>query len=210
MSLWMVLLGTLLGCGSSTPEPASTEAPAAARGKAKRKFAKNKRRRMKGKRKGKAQRQAPIGAAGEVLGELVLTKMEEPVRKPQAAPAKPATPEAQAAPAEAADGVEAEGTEMVTRTKAELKLRWGADGTDTVSLGKVRGTCTEGDTKPIGPAGKEKTPLWTVRCDDGSKEIELFILQIGPKISVVREVPGTTPEAQATFKPVKRIPLVQG
>lgn len=219
MTLWMVLLGALIGCGSSTPEPTQTEAPAA-KARAKGKHKKKGKRRMKAKRRRKATQVAPVGAAGEVVGTLVLTKVEEPARRlaktatntaPGTATATTDAPPANGAAATPPEGTaDASGTPMVTRTKAELELRWGTDGTATVGLGKVKGTCTEGEREPIGPEGKEKTPLWTVRCADGSRDIELYILQVGPRITVVREVPGATPEAPATFNPVKRIKLAQG
>ena len=233
MTLWMVMLGALIGCGSSTPEPTPGETPAAsARGKGKHK-GKGRKAKRRRRARGKAPQLKPVGASGDVFGKLVLTQVEEPGRKPNptvapaagtaegtdaAGTAAKATPEAtagtEAAGTEAADtdaaGTETAGTPMVTRTKAELQLRWGTDGTQTVGLGKVRGTCTESDPKPVGPPGKEKTPLWTVRCEDGTNTLDLFILQVGPRISVVRETPGATPDAPKVFKPVKRIPLVEG
>ena len=194
MTLWMFVLGAMVGCGSSTPEPPAEAAAArSAKTKGKMKGRKGKARR----RRAKAPEVPPVGAAGEVLGELVLTKTEEPAGKPKTPP----TVEVAA---------ETEDTAMVIRTNAELKLSWGTDGAQTVGLGKVLGTCAESETRPVGPPGKEKTPLWAVRCQHGDRTIDLFILQIGPRLSVVREVSGKTPEAPATYKPVKRIPLVLG
>ncbi|MEN0064793.1 MAG: hypothetical protein AAGA48_21790 [Myxococcota bacterium] len=204
MTLWMVILGALVGCGSSTTQPTSADNPtASARGKAKvGKRGKRRGGRFKGKRrkggKQKGPRMAPVGASGDVMGKLVLTKLEEPVKKANPTP----TPEGTAG--------EAAATSMITRTKAELQLTWGENKAQTVGLGKVRGTCTDAPIRPVGNAGKEKTPLWTVRCADGDKSLELFILQVGQRISVVRESPGATPDAPKVFKPVKRIPLAQG
>ncbi len=206
MTLWMVLLGATLGCGWSTPEPAPTEAPtSAARENAKGKARGKRKMKMKRRRRAKAKhRAAAVGGSGDVMGTLVLTEVEEPVRRtaPTAAPAASAEP--------SAEGGDAGGTPMVTRTKAELKLVWAGDGSATVGLGKIKGTCSEGATKPIGPVGREKMPLWTVHCKDGEKVVDLFILQVGQRISVVREIPGASEDAPATFKPVKRVPLVEG
>lgn len=206
MSLMMVVLGALIGCGWSTPEPTQPEPTVGARAKrrpAKRK-GKGKSAKFRRGRKAKARRAAmtPVGAAGDVNGTLVLTTLEEPARVVRPAPGPQAEAEgtAEAEPA----------TPMVTRTKAELKLSWGDDGASTVSLGKVRGTCTDAPTAPVGPPGQEKTPLWTVRCIDGERTLDLYILQVGRRISVVRELDQPTPEGAKAFKPVKRIPLVEG
>jgi len=218
MTLWMVILGALIGCGSSTPEPTAEAPTASARGKqAKRKMKARKRKHKARRRAARRSQMPPVGAAGDVFGELVLTRLEEPSGAPKTAPVAvvdgtadaPVLEDADEADAADAAG-EASGTGMVTRTKAELKLRWGTDGAQTVPLGKVKGTCAEGEARPVGPPGKEKTPLWSVQCDTGDKTIDLFILQIGPRISVVREAPGATADAPRTVKPVKRIPLAQG
>ncbi len=210
-----LMLTLLTGC-SSTPEPAA-DAPAAQAKKAAKtdKGAKNKGAKggkaakagkgakgkaAKGKKAAGASKLQPVGAAGPVVGELKLSPVEDAPKAPPAPAAAPGEGE-EAAPAEVA---------TVARTQADLLLTFGEAGEATVTLGKVKGTCAELPPEPVGPEGKQQTPLWTLRCGEGDKTVDLFVLQVGDGISVVRAVPPTTEGQAATWRPVKRVPLAKG
>lgn len=94
----------------------------------------------------------------------------------------------------------------VKRTTAEMMLTFSDGSAQKVLLGMVPGVCTEIDPVPLGPAGAQKTPLWSVRCVDGPKSSDLAILQAADLLTVVKLAPGGT----VVPKPVKRIRLAQG
>jgi hypothetical protein len=155
---------------------------------------------------------APVGAAGPVAGVLTLTTEQVPVTPPAPAPT-PAPPPADGAapPAEGAPPAPApapvEGAPMKTVTNASMALTWGEAGKADVKLGQVDGTCAVVPSVPVGPVGRQHTPLWTVSCDDGTAKSELYILQVNNLLAVVRGAEGAAPGA---FKPVRRVPLVAG
>jgi hypothetical protein len=203
--MWSLIVALLMPGCSSPPEPPAPVKQVPARGKA-----------GKGKTaKGKAKSPVapPIGVAGDVTGELVLTVVDAQVGTPPApvpvpAPAPAPTPApAEPAPAPAPAPVPAPPV-MVKRTTAEMTLTFSDGTSQKVMLGTVPGVCTEAVPTPVGPAGAQKTPLWSVRCVDGAKTSELAILQAADLLTVVRLAPGG---GGATMpKPVKRIRLAQG
>ena len=130
----------------------------------------------------------PVGAEGPVVGTLFL----------------------ETTPADGGEGGDGEADPTPQKTSAALALTFGETGEAKVELGQVDGTCDELDPVPVGPEGKQHTPLWTVRCGVGDDKDELYILQIADTIAVIREVPPTAEGQRATYRPVNRVPLAKG
>jgi len=209
MSITLLMLTALLGCGSPTePTPQPKPAPGQARKppvRAKAKTgnmapAKNKAPRGKAPRRPLPK---PVGAAGPVDGVLQLT-----VATPDAAPEEPPAdaPADEEPPADApADGDAAE-----AKTKASLTLSWGDDGTAEVELGEVEATCEEIEPSPVGPEGQQRTPTWTVSCTTGETTYEMYILQVKSVLAVVRGTPTGNEAKPMDYKPVRRVRLAAG
>lgn len=233
--MWSLIITLLLpGCSTPPEAPApAVRAPAKAKGKLK-----------AGKGKVKAPVAAPLGIAGPVTGELLLTVIDAPIGRPPTppgatpapadpatpAPADPAAPAPPAAPvpvpavpvpapappaAPGAPATPAPGTPpaapgapagTVKRTTAEMMLTFSDGSSNKILLGMVPGICTEIEPTPLGPAGAQKTPLWSVRCVDGAKSSDLAILQAVDLLTVVKITSGGT----ISPKPVKRVRLAQG
>jgi hypothetical protein len=135
----------------------------------------------------------PIGVAGPATGELklVLVEPEVPIEAPaETIPGAPPPPTGK-------------------QTQATLDFAFSDGTTKEIPVGKVPGNCTETEPKPIGPEGKQQTPLWAVQCVDGETTVDIAIAQIGQSVSVLRapKAPeGVTPQ----YKIVKRVRLVPG
>lgn len=142
---------------------------------------------------------APAGAPGAPAG---APAPEEASAEPAAPAAEPGTPD------EAVAGQAAPGAK--TQTAASLLLTYGEGGQTEVSLGRVDGTCTQLEPAPVGPEGKQQMPLWTVRCGVEGQQSDLYILQLGSNISVIREVPSSGEGVPTRYRPVKRVPLAKG
>ncbi|MBX2799566.1 MAG: hypothetical protein KTR31_17955 [Myxococcales bacterium] len=147
--------------------------------------AKGKRKHFPRSKKGKAKPMDPVGAAGPVVGSLSLK--EVPVTDPEGG----------------------EATEE-TRTEAKLALTFGEDGTAEVDLGSIKGKCAEVERVPVGPKGKEQTPLWSIQCGEGDKSANLYVQQVGSMLLVVRAFQPLKEGAPVRYRPVKRIPMVDG
>jgi len=148
------------------------------------KVAKSKPGKAKSKAKGKKPGAKPtvpaVGASGPVVGALVLTPVE-----PAPTPAG--------------------------KTHVAVDLTFGEDGSATVELGKVNGTCSEVASESVGPEGREQVPTWTLRCKHREdRTVDLFILQTGKFMSLIKFVESTEPNGKSRFVPIKRIPLADG
>lgn len=206
-----LLLATWLACSAPPPTPTPVPRPAGEKKPPVRAKAKTgnmapgkaKQPARGGKAKAAPTRGAPmpdpVGAQGVVQGELVLLATEVPA----APPTPPPTPPAEGAPPAPPP---VEGAPRAV-TDASMILTWGDEGKAQVSLGQVDGTCTSIDPVPVGPQGKQHTPLWTVRCDDAGKSVELYVLQVNNLLAVVR-MEGTA--GPGAYKVVRRVPLVAG
>lgn len=218
------LLAALLGCGADAPPPAPQPKPAQQARKAPVK-AKAKTGNLGPQQAGRGKAHPPrrgvapagkplpppIGGAGAVKATLVLevAKAESTPPAPQPAPAPeggaPVEGEAPApAPAPAP-----ESTAKVEST-ALVKLAWGEGQSAEASLGTVDGTCTSVEPAPVGPEGRERTPMWTVSCEHEGATSELYILQIGNLLAVVRGTPTGDEAKPMAYKPVRRVRLAPG
>lgn len=203
--MWSIVSSFVWLVACSTPEPpAKPVAPVAAQKAAKQKGAPKGAKTAKGGKSAKGQPAGakaagakakaapkapapkPIGAPGPVVGELKLAA---------AAPAAPAGADAAPGPA---------------KTEASLALGFADGQTTTVALGAVEGTCAEIAPVPVGPAGKQKTPTWSVKCTDGGASSEVYVLQLGKTVTVVKATPDPAGAAAPKFRIVKRVPLVDG
>ena len=198
-TLFLMLLAMLPGC--STPEkdavtdavvPSKDAKPPPKSAKGKQKAGKGKT--AKGGKNGKTQPPAgppPIGSPGPATGELKLVLNEIPVEVPDPIiPGAPPPPSGKT-------------------TQATITFAFSDGTTKDVPVGKVPGNCTEAVPKPIGPDGKEQTPLWAVQCVDGDSTVDIAIAQLGQSVSVLRApkaAEGVTPQ----YKIVKRVRLVPG
>lgn len=218
-----LLLAALIGCGGepTTPQPQpkpavpqGAEAPKRAPVKAKAKTGnmvpgrgKAKAPRGKAPGMGRGKRPAPggalpkpIGAAGPVKGTLVLEVKE--VDLPAPPPPAPV--------GEGAEPVPAPAPAKKTSTDASIALAWGEGQTADAKLGSVDGVCTSVPPAPVGPEGRERTPMWTVSCEHEGQTSQLYILQVGNVLAVVRGVPTGNEAKPTAYKPVRRIRLVPG
>jgi hypothetical protein len=96
------------------------------------------------------------------------------------------------------------------QTTATMKLSWGDGQSTEASLGSVEGTCRSVEPKPVGPAGRERIPMWTVACEHDGATSELYILQIASLLAVVKGTPTGDETKPMAYKPVRKVRLVPG
>ncbi|HHO53109.1 MAG TPA: hypothetical protein ENK18_20100 [Deltaproteobacteria bacterium] len=229
MSSVFLLLAVLGGCGSSSDPPAQDGAATKAR-KAPGEARQAKGRPQRGAKAGGARAAgagapqaplAPVGAAGPVLGTLRLVVTGGAADEGAPAGAEPAAAGTEPGGQQAADvaatpagtapaGAGGAQARAKPQTAASLVLSYGEGGETEVALGSVDGTCDQIEPVLVGPEGKQQLPLWAVRCGEAGEAANLYILQIGSNISVVREIPSSGEGVPIRYRPVKRVPLVKG
>lgn len=104
--------------------------------------------------------------------------------------------------------LEVSGAEAELKTDASVVLAWGEGEATKVHLGEVEGRCTSVAPQPVGPEGRQHTPLWTVSCDHMGTMTELYVLQVKTLLAVVRG--GPAEGRPMAYKPVRRVPLRPG
>lgn len=98
-------------------------------------------------------------------------------------------------------------------TAVTLDLTWGEDGSHQVDLGAYPGPCAEVEPTPVGQPGRERTPMWAIRCGPPEAETpsEVFLMQVGASLSVIQRVePSKQFPDRPRFRPVAKLPLVAG
>lgn len=173
MLIWTLVL-SLSGCTTAeppAPPPRLGRPPAGARVKA-----------AKAAKAAKVKAAGPpIGVAGPVEGELLLTAE---------APPAGGTP-----------------TPPAPVTAASLALTFSNGATQQVPLGRVAGTCSELEPRPVGPVGSQIESLWSVSCVDAAGSHEVHLVQKESQLLVGETVQtGHGP----TIKLFKRIRLAPG
>ena len=212
-----------LGC-STTPEPepetpatAAQEraAPPGAMGGAKKGKSPRSKAGAKGKQpakgkagaKGKQPAKGKAGAKGKQPAKGKATaKGKQPAKGKASGDSQPAL--GVAGTIKGALALDATGTDASSVTKATLSLTWDG-GEKALSLGEIKGNCTDEVPAPITAGEKQITPLWSVSCDTpGEHDAKIAIVQSGTTLAVRRAM--ADGEKLSPWRTLKRVKLVEG